>query len=43
LLQRWRNSNGTELASVDTSSPLGIETTGGQTRFDVLVSQLSSL
>ena len=43
LLQRWRDSNGTELASVDTRSPLGIETTSGQTRFDVLASQLTLL
>jgi hypothetical protein len=43
LLRQWRDSEGREIASIDTDKPWGIESTAGQTQFDVLTSQLSAL
>ena len=42
LLERWRDATGTELVSVDTSKPWSIESTAGQTRFEVLASQVTA-
>lgn len=43
VLRRWRDSNGREIATVNTEKPWGIKSTDGQTQFEVLVSALTEL
>jgi hypothetical protein len=43
VLRRWRDSDDREIVTVDTSKPWGIESTVGQTQFDVLASTLTEL
>jgi hypothetical protein len=41
IIRRWRDSDGREITTVDTL--WGVESTEGQTRFDVRTSQLTGL
>ena len=41
LLRQWRDLAGRDIASVDIGKPWGIETIDGQTKFEVLNSQLT--
>ena len=43
LVRQWSDSEGREMASIDTGEPWGIESSDGQTRFNVLISQLTAL
>jgi len=43
VLRRWRDSNDREIVTIDTNKPWGIESTDGQTQFDVLVSTLTEI
>ena len=43
VLRRWRDSTDREIATVDVDKPWGIESTDGQTQFDVLVSALTEI
>jgi hypothetical protein len=41
IIKQWHDAQGRELASVDTSAPWGVESTGGNTKFDILTAQLT--
>jgi hypothetical protein len=43
LVRQWRDSEGHEIAAIDTGKPWGIESTDGQTCFDVLTFQLTAV
>jgi hypothetical protein len=43
VLRRWRDSNEREIVTIDTFKAWGIESTAGQTQFDVLVSALTEI
>jgi hypothetical protein len=43
VLRRWRDSEGREIATIDTSNPSHVESTEGQTQFDVSASELTGL
>jgi len=43
VLRRWRDASDREIATVDTDNPWRIESTDGQTQFDVLVSALTEI
>ena len=43
VLRRWRDSDDREIVTIDTYKPWGIESAGGQTQFDVLVSALTEI
>jgi hypothetical protein len=39
IVRRWRDARGRDLLTVDTGRPWGVESTTGQSRFDVLPEQ----
>ena len=43
VLKRWHDSDGREIATVDTLKPWGVESIEGRTQFDVPLSQLADL
>jgi len=40
IIKQWQDTNGREIVSIDTERPWGVETVTGESRFDVLQSQL---
>jgi len=43
VLRRWHDSDGREIATIDTHEPWCVESTDGQTHFDVPTSKISGL
>ena len=41
VIRRWQDPQGREIVTVDTSNPDSVESTIGQTQFDVLTSELA--
>ncbi len=40
IIKQWQDRNGREIVSIDTERPWGVEAMTGESRFDVLQSQL---
>jgi hypothetical protein len=40
IIKQWRDTNDREIVSIDTERPWGVESMTGESRFDVLQSQL---
>ena len=40
VIKQWQDTNGREIVSIDTKRPWGVEAMTGESRFDVLQSQL---